>query len=61
MLRNNFQDSEFMKNQYHTQMDDKEAYNEKALKFHQNLYGLLGFIMIRQQLCHLIFQIEWKF
>lgn len=41
-LRNDFQDSEFMKTHYHTQMDDKETYNEKALKFHQNLYGLLG-------------------
>ncbi len=40
-LRNDFQDSEFMRTHYHTQFDSDETYNEKALLFHQNLYGLL--------------------
>ena len=41
-LRNDFQDSEFMRTHYHTQFDTEETYNEKALLFHQNLYGLLA-------------------
>ncbi|WP_342511915.1 M28 family peptidase [Sporosarcina sp. FSL K6-1522] len=40
-MRNDFKDSEFMKTHYHTQFDNADAYNEKALLFHQNLYGLL--------------------
>ena len=40
-LRNDFQDSEFMRTHYHSQFDNEDTYNEKALSFHQNLYGLL--------------------
>ncbi|WP_172370822.1 M28 family peptidase [Sporosarcina jiandibaonis] len=40
-LRNDFQDSEFMRTHYHSQFDNEDTYNEKALAFHQNLYGLL--------------------
>ncbi len=40
-LRNDFQDSEFMRTHYHSQFDNEDTYNEKALLFHQNLYGLL--------------------
>jgi DNA repair exonuclease SbcCD ATPase subunit len=40
-MRNDFQDSEFMKTHYHSQFDNKDTYNEKAFKFHHNLYGLL--------------------
>lgn len=40
-LRNDFQDSAFMQTHYHTQFDNEDTYNEKALLFHQNLYGLL--------------------
>ncbi|EHI70026.1 hypothetical protein ACVRY7_04665 [Streptococcus ictaluri] len=41
-LRNDFQDSKYMQTHYHTQFDNEETYNEKALRYHQNLYGLLG-------------------
>ena len=41
-LRNDFQDSEFMRTHYHSQFDTDETYNEKAFLFHHNLYGLLG-------------------
>lgn len=40
-LRNDFQDSKFMRTHYHSQFDNEDTYNEKALLFHQNLYGLL--------------------
>lgn len=40
-LRNDFQDSDFMRTHYHTQFDNEDTYNEKSLLFHQNLYGLL--------------------
>lgn len=40
-LRNDFQDSEFMRTHYHSQFDNADTYNEKALLFHLNLYGLL--------------------
>lgn len=40
-LRNDFQDSEFMRTHYHSQFDNEDTYNENALLFHQNLYGLL--------------------
>lgn len=40
-LRNDFQDSEFMRTHYHSQFDNSDTYNEKALEFHLNLYGLL--------------------
>ncbi len=40
-LRNDFQDSEFMRTHYHSQFDNEDTYNEKALLFHLNLYGLL--------------------
>lgn len=40
-LRNDFQDSEFMRTHYHSQFDNEDTYNEKALQFHLNLYGLL--------------------
>lgn len=40
-LRNDFQDSEFMRTHYHSQFDNEDTYNEKSLLFHQNLYGLL--------------------
>ncbi|WP_199203760.1 M28 family peptidase [Sporosarcina sp. P16b] len=40
-LRNDFQDSEFMKTHYHSQFDNEDTYNADALKFHLNLYGLL--------------------
>ena len=41
-LRNDFQDSEFMRTHYHTQFDSEDAYNEKAFLFHHNLYGMLA-------------------
>ncbi|WP_338470910.1 M28 family peptidase [Niallia sp. XMNu-256] len=41
-LRNDFQDSEFMRTHYHSQFDTDETYNEKAYLFHHNLYGLLA-------------------
>lgn len=41
-LRNDFQDSDFMRSHYHSQFDNEETYNEDALKFHLNLYGLLA-------------------
>ena len=41
-MRNDFQDGEFMRTHYHSQFDTDETYNEKAFKFHHNLYGLLG-------------------
>ncbi|MBS4224706.1 M28 family peptidase [Lederbergia citrea] len=40
-LRNDFQDSDFMRSHYHSQFDNEETYNEKAFLFHHNLYGLL--------------------
>lgn len=40
-LRNDFQDSDFMRSHYHSQFDTEETYNEEAFKFHLNLYGLL--------------------
>ncbi|WP_053591697.1 M28 family peptidase [Bacillus sp. FJAT-22090] len=40
-LRNDFQDSDFMRSHYHSQFDSEETYNEDAFKFHLNLYGLL--------------------
>ncbi|MEI4770136.1 M28 family peptidase [Psychrobacillus sp. FJAT-51614] len=40
-LRNDFQDSDFMRSHYHSQFDNVETYNEDAFKFHLNLYGLL--------------------
>lgn len=40
-LRNDFQDGEFMRTHYHTQFDNADTFNEKALLFHLNLYGLL--------------------
>ncbi len=40
-LRNDFQDSEFMNTHYHSQFDNEETFNEKALQYHLNLYGLL--------------------
>ncbi|KXH78356.1 M28 family peptidase [Sporosarcina sp. HYO08] len=40
-LRNDFQDSEFMRTHYHSQFDNEDTYNEKALLFHQQLYGFL--------------------
>ncbi|MGE8080253.1 M28 family peptidase [Peribacillus loiseleuriae] len=40
-LRNDFQDSDFMKTHYHSQFDNESTYNEKAFEFHHNLYGLL--------------------
>jgi Iap family predicted aminopeptidase len=41
-LRNDFQDSDFMKTHYHSQFDNEETYNEKAFLFHHNLYGMLA-------------------
>ncbi|GGA41866.1 M28 family peptidase [Psychrobacillus lasiicapitis] len=41
-LRNDFQDSDFMRSHYHSQFDNEDTYNEDALKFHLNLYGLLA-------------------
>lgn len=41
-MRNDFQDSEFMRTHYHSQLDTDETYNEKAFLFHHNLYGMLG-------------------
>ena len=41
-LRNDFQDSEFMRSHYHSQFDNEDTYNADALKFHLNLYGLLS-------------------
>ncbi|SDN80086.1 PA domain-containing protein [Psychrobacillus sp. OK028] len=41
-LRNDFQDSDFMRTHYHSQFDNEDTYNEKAFKFHLNLYGLLS-------------------
>ncbi|GGH31499.1 M28 family peptidase [Paenibacillus segetis] len=40
-LRNDFQDSDFMKTHYHSQFDNESTYNEKAFRFHHNLYGML--------------------
>lgn len=40
-LRNDFQDSDFMRSHYHSQFDNEDTYNEKAFLFHHNLYGLL--------------------
>ena len=40
-LRNDFQDSDYMRTHYHSQFDTEEQYNEDAFKFHLNLYGLL--------------------
>ncbi|MEK4247217.1 M28 family peptidase [Psychrobacillus sp. FSL K6-2684] len=40
-LRNDFQDSNYMRTHYHSQFDTEEQYNEDAFKFHLNLYGLL--------------------
>lgn len=40
-LRNDFQDSDFMKSHYHSQFDNESTYNEKAFRFHHNMYGLL--------------------
>lgn len=41
-LRNDFQDSDFMRTHYHSQFDNEDTYNADALKFHLNLYGLLS-------------------
>jgi Iap family predicted aminopeptidase len=41
-LRNDFQDSDFMRTHYHSQFDTEETYNEKAFLFHHNLYGMLA-------------------
>ncbi|SES36883.1 M28 family peptidase [Psychrobacillus sp. OK032] len=41
-LRNDFQDSDFMRTHYHSQFDNEDTYNEDALQFHLNLYGLLA-------------------
>lgn len=41
-LRNDFQDSDFMRTHYHSQLDNEDTYNEEAFKFHLNLYGLLS-------------------
>ena len=41
-LRNDFQDSDFMRSHYHSQFDNEDTYNADALKFHLNLYGLLS-------------------
>lgn len=41
-LRNDFQDSDFMRTHYHSQFDNEDTYNEKAFKYHLNLYGLLS-------------------
>ncbi len=41
-MRNDFQDSQFMHTHYHSQFDDMHTYNEKALQFHLQMYGLLG-------------------
>ncbi|MFJ7827956.1 M28 family peptidase [Psychrobacillus sp. NPDC096623] len=41
-LRNDFQDSDFMRSHYHSQFDNEDTYNEDAFKFHLNLYGLLS-------------------
>lgn len=40
-LRNDFQDSNFMRTHYHTQFDNEDTFNEKALLFHLKMYGLL--------------------
>ena len=40
-LRNDFQDSDFMRTHYHSQFDNEDTYNAEAFKFHLNLYGLL--------------------
>ncbi|MGL4382361.1 MAG: M28 family peptidase, partial [Bacilli bacterium] len=40
-LRNEFMDSKFSSNYYHTQFDNKDTYNDKALLHHLQLYGLL--------------------
>ena len=31
-----------MRTHYHSQFDTEETYNEKALLFHHNLYGILA-------------------
>lgn len=41
-LRNDFQDSDFMRTHYHSQFDNEDTYNAEAFKFHLNLYGLLS-------------------
>ncbi|WP_313893393.1 M28 family peptidase [Psychrobacillus sp.] len=41
-LRNDFQDSDFMRSHYHSQFDNEDTYNKNALEFHLNLYGLLS-------------------
>lgn len=41
-LRNDFQDSDFMRTHYHSQFDNEDTYNADAFKFHLNLYGLLS-------------------
>lgn len=40
-LRNDFQESPFMRSHYHSQLDNKDTYNEKAMIFHLNMYGLM--------------------
>ncbi len=57
-LRNDFQDSEFMRSHYHSQFDNEETYNAKALEFHQNLYGLLTIYYDRTAIVPLDFTVR---
>ncbi|MFJ7936242.1 M28 family peptidase [Sporosarcina sp. NPDC096371] len=59
-LRNDFQDSEFMNTHYHSQFDNEEIYNEKALLFHQNLYGLLTMYYDQTAVTPLDFTVRMK-
>ena len=59
-LRNDFQDSDFMRTHYHTQFDNEDTYNEKALLFHQNLYGLLTIHFDRTAVTPLDFTLRFE-
>ncbi|AFS77593.1 M28 family peptidase [Gottschalkia acidurici 9a] len=57
-LRNDFQDSEFMRTHYHSQFDNEDTYNQNALSFHQNLYGLLAIYYDRTAVVPLDFTVR---
>ncbi len=57
-LRNDFQDSEFMNTHYHSQFDNEDTFNEKALQYHLNLYGLLTMYYDRTAVVPLDFKVR---
>lgn len=57
-LRNDFQDSDFMRTHYHSQYDNDETYNEKSFLFHHNMYGLLAIYYDRTAVVPLDFTVR---